>query len=393
MSNIDKQALRLTAEKAKDNFMPNFMVPTRDVLALLDELEAKDSSISTQQHEIRTLLNALEQATEKRNSDIPGQKRLIGWRASDYTDETSDPELAKNWAAAIGVLPIFEGDVNTKLSAAGIKGSRDMAEFTKEQLIEELERRLAVTTHYPDFEEAQLDAQIFKIALEALTAGMEQEPVAWLLSGGGAKNNVSFDSGNAYADPLREVTPLYTAPPAPVSVPAAMEIDDDFDSAFEHGKAVGWNACRAAMLQSGNFRENKNSSTNNFREIAETSTNYPVIPDGLSTVCAEAYQVVGVMADALGVFGDAAVQKVLDNLSQQKLVHRDVLPFSLPVTPDGWISCSDRMPNDAQWCVVNTEYGYYVQCWSEGQGWLGDDISIPKCDVINWMPLPEPPQG
>ncbi|KAA1358468.1 DUF551 domain-containing protein [Escherichia coli] len=64
-----------------------------------------------------------------------------------------------------------------------------------------------------------------------------------------------------------------------------------------------------------------------------------------------------------------------------------------PVTPDGWISCSDRMPNDAQWCVVNTEYGYYVQCWSEGQGWLGDDISIPKCDVINWMTLPEPPQG
>ncbi|EPE8588600.1 DUF551 domain-containing protein [Escherichia coli] len=50
------------------------------------------------------------------------------------------------------------------------------------------------------------------------------------------------------------------------------------------------------------------------------------------------------------------------------------------------------MPNDAQWCVVNTEYGYYVQCWSEGQGWLGDDISIPECDVINWMPLPEPPQ-
>ncbi|EAA0461868.1 DUF551 domain-containing protein, partial [Salmonella enterica] len=62
------------------------------------------------------------------------------------------------------------------------------------------------------------------------------------------------------------------------------------------------------------------------------------------------------------------------------------------VTQDGWISCSERMPHDGQWCVVNTEYGYYVQCWSEGQGWLGDDISIPECDVINWMPLPEPPQ-
>lgn len=66
-------------------------------------------------------------------------------------------------------------------------------------------------------------------------------------------------------------------------------------------------------------------------------------------------------------------------------------PGNSPVIPDGWISCSERMPNDAQWCVVNTEYGYYVQCWSEGQGWLGDDISIPECDVINWMPLPEPP--
>ncbi|MDZ9271643.1 DUF551 domain-containing protein [Escherichia coli] len=63
-----------------------------------------------------------------------------------------------------------------------------------------------------------------------------------------------------------------------------------------------------------------------------------------------------------------------------------------PVTPDGWISCSERMPNDAQWCVVDAEGGYYVQCWSEGQGWLGDDISLRDCDVIRWMPLPEPPQ-
>ncbi|MDR9913262.1 DUF551 domain-containing protein [Enterobacter cloacae subsp. cloacae] len=47
--------------------------------------------------------------------------------------------------------------------------------------------------------------------------------------------------------------------PAPVSVPAAMEMDDDFDSAFEHGKAVGWNACRAAILQSFGNSEQLNS--------------------------------------------------------------------------------------------------------------------------------------
>ena len=62
-----------------------------------------------------------------------------------------------------------------------------------------------------------------------------------------------------------EIVPVYTAPPAPVSVPAAMEMDDDFDSAFEHGKAVGWNAYRAAMLQSFGNSEQLNS---------------PVIPDG-----------------------------------------------------------------------------------------------------------------
>lgn len=239
-----------------------------------------------------------------------------------------------------------------------------MAEFTKEQLIEELERRLAVTTHYPDFEEAQLDAQIFKIALEALTAGMEQEPVAWLLSGGGAKNNVSFDSGNAYADPLREVTPLYTAPPAPVvpeeATPENVEMLSGYVSTYKLTDserdiaAEIWNACRAAMLQSGNFRENKDSSTNNFRKIPEAST-------------------------------------------------------SSPVTPDGWISCSDRMPEmgERQYYVLaadfknnyppsipNTQVGVYGDWFNDGNPtWDdGDGEDLHLKEVTHWMPLPEPPQ-
>ncbi|MDF3690461.1 hypothetical protein P3S59_20650, partial [Enterobacter hormaechei] len=99
--------------------------------------------------------------------------------------------------------------------------------------------------------------------------------------GGGAKNNVSFDSGNAYADPLREVTPLYTAPPAPVSVPAAMEMDDDFDSAFEHGKAVGWNAYRAAMLQSFGNSEQLEPVTTAYklRDAVETIRNSGIAID------------------------------------------------------------------------------------------------------------------
>lgn len=43
MSNIDK--LKSAAAKAVDNFDQNMFVETRDVLALLDELEAKDRKI------------------------------------------------------------------------------------------------------------------------------------------------------------------------------------------------------------------------------------------------------------------------------------------------------------------------------------------------------------
>lgn len=45
-------------------------------------------------------------------------KKLIGWRMADYTEETTDHEKAKNWAMAVGVLPIFEGDVNTSLTTS-----------------------------------------------------------------------------------------------------------------------------------------------------------------------------------------------------------------------------------------------------------------------------------
>jgi len=47
----------------------------------------------------------------------------------------------------------------------------------------------------------------------------------------------------------------------------------------------------------------------------------------LERICAEAYQVIGILADEAGRFNDPAVTKVLDNLSEQALVHDDVLPF------------------------------------------------------------------
>lgn len=95
--------------------------------------------------------------------------------------------------------------------------------------------------------------ELARIAL----ASLEAEAVAYIIQDADARSrgekgilryfaNISDEDINEYEI---TVTPLYAAPPAPVSVPDAMEMDDDFDSAFEHGKAVGWNAYRAAMLQ------------------------------------------------------------------------------------------------------------------------------------------------
>ncbi|MCX3365308.1 hypothetical protein [Escherichia coli] len=89
-------------------------------------------------------------------------------------------------------------------------------------------------------------AELARIAL----ASLEAEPYGYVHKAAYEKTGSCGLSNDreAYRYSSTHVA-VYTAPPAPVSVPDAMEMDDDFDSAFEHGKAVGWNACRAAMLQ------------------------------------------------------------------------------------------------------------------------------------------------
>ena len=72
-----------------------------------------------------------------------------------------------------------------------------------------------------------------------------------------------------------------------------------------------------------------------------------------------------------------------------------------PVIPDGWISCSERMPNDKQyvwcwgksygWTECDTFEGYYD--WSRNKWWaITDDGEEPASKVTHWMTLPEPPQ-
>lgn len=53
MSNIDKQALRQTAEKAQEHGVFNMDMHSQTVLALLDELEAAEKRIAELSHHLQ----------------------------------------------------------------------------------------------------------------------------------------------------------------------------------------------------------------------------------------------------------------------------------------------------------------------------------------------------
>ncbi|WP_282916056.1 DUF551 domain-containing protein [Escherichia coli] len=138
---------------------------------------------------------------------------------------------------------------------------------------------------------------------------------------------------------------VYAAPPVPV-VPAALPENDDEDGhdidylepseVYALGRTAGWNACRAAMLQ-GKSEQPQNAQQN----IPEN------IPGGNS-----------------------------------------------PVTPDGWISCSDRMPNEEDVLVYCSDTKEQMVGFHKGKGlfqffYMNGVEGV--CEPSHWMPLPEPP--
>ncbi|EAX7570471.1 DUF551 domain-containing protein [Salmonella enterica] len=78
---------------------------------------------------------------------------------------------------------------------------------------------------------------------------------------------------------------------------------------------------------------------------------------------------------------------------------QEALAGNSPVTPDGWISCSERMPEDEQEVIVQNKLGYrYVSYFDEHSGLFfdmpgGNQMNcIEHILVTHWMPLPAAPQ-
>ncbi|ENA9579508.1 DUF551 domain-containing protein [Escherichia coli] len=290
-----------------------------------------------------------------------------------------------------------------------------MTTFTKEQLIEMIKRNITVMDRYPDLVTAQMDLEVYKIVL----ASLEAEPVAYIFKHPAGKLFWALTDESNKEQP--DVIPVYADSPAPV-VPDEIDVNDvpravTYFKTHRDCYADGWNACRAAMLQSGNFRENKNSSTNNFREIAETSTNYPVIP---SEVLSAIQKVAKIRADFDDFDGDrrgigdcldeaeqeliVTINKYASQLAAEPIAPNDVREQTaipqVPVTPDGWISCSERMPNTKTAVLVAVEFdrkGDWRMKWATyipGHPDANDGWIIPGASwkPSHWMPLPEPPQ-
>ncbi|EIK0767929.1 DUF551 domain-containing protein [Escherichia coli] len=175
---------------------------------------------------------------------------------------------------------------------------------------------------------------------------------------------------------------IYAAPPVPV-VPEEKPMPNPLkmyavDAVAAIAEVRGRNACRAAMLQAEpvsnsdelplDYLQGHKDGLEWAAQLAEA--NHPQTGDWLYD-------------DPIDLA--RAIRKGPDMPTVQA--------GNYPVTPDGWISCSERMPAQDDWILIYSKHGEYMAGQVQGEyvelsdgtlSWLGN--------ALFWMPLPEPPQ-
>ncbi|HFU1827636.1 TPA: DUF551 domain-containing protein [Escherichia coli] len=211
-------------------------------------------------------------------------------------------------------------------------------------------------------------------------ASLEADPVAYIFKHPAGKLFWALmDESNKEQS---DVIPVYAAPPVPV-VPEEKPMPNPLkmyavDAVAAIAEVRGWNACRAAMLQAEpvsnsdelplDYLQGHKDGLEWAAQLAEA--NHPQTGDWLYD-------------DPIDLA--RAIRKGPDMPTVQA--------GNYPVTPDGWISCSERMPAQDDWILIYSKHGEYMAGQLQGEyvelsdgtlSWLGN--------ALYWMPLPEPPQ-
>lgn len=297
-----------------------------------------------------------------------------------------------------------------------------MSTLTKEWLLKTIaeleEERDAVTGVVNE------DAAMALAAMKLALASLEAEAVSVF----------KIDHESSLIKHVKKVVSETNAPPAPVSVPDMATPQsmrtmfcqlDDSECAIA---ADVWNACRAAMLQGAEhvmmaYKLPDDFDFDRFNDVVwleavasnphmhslTTSTiamvalelnkrleagNSPVIPDGLRLALSNA----GIAAPESDEMLAATCEKYIQALVTWV---KDRKPFRSAVIPDGWVACSERMPEVGVKVLcfpVNDEpihATYNGQVWLQDISWSTSDEPIDNvisCNVFHWMPLPAAPQ-
>ena len=261
-------------------------------------------------------------------------------------------------------------------------------------------------------------------------ASLEADPVAWAHRLINKRNGVvhPWVYGSAEACPSEgdifniEVMPLYTAPPAPVAVPEC------FKRLLHHayGMTMGhdWNKgtmaghhraklcqavdeCREAMLQGadGTLTNEGTMQLSGNSEQIEPVSNRDELPLDYLQGHKDGLEWAAQMAEANNPqTGDWLYDDPID-LARAIRKGPDmptVQGGNSQVTPDAWISCSERMPEKNQNVLISVNFDsslveplicsarYTGSTFRRGDATIKPGNGIEQ--ATHWMPLPEPPQ-
>lgn len=257
-----------------------------------------------------------------------------------------------------------------------------MTTFTDKELIKEIKERIG-----------SLDVRdnIERRAYEIALASLEAEPVAYIFKHPAGKLFWALTDESNKEQP--DVIPVYADSPAPV-VPDEIDVNDvpravTYFKTHRDCYADGWNACRAAMLHGAEpVSQTYKSQHTQFEQVADL---YEMqFDDGRTCAFHTDAQKAAQWLQACDG------NRVQEYVKLERL--RNALSGNYQVTPDGWISCSERMPEDGQHVIILCDGAFvlYAQ-YRDGEFFdivrNGDEFfETQSRNVTDWIPLPEPPQ-